>query len=204
MGGFGSGRNTGRTTVESCRLLDVNRLNREGCLSPGWQGGWQWQCNNERTAWINLRAEASLLRLNFRARAPGEDWQPVTQAISLDWAACRFGGVRPYFLCPGNASSSACGRRVQKIYGADRYFLCRHCYDLTYASRNECELDRAIRKADKLKVRLGGQPGLVSDIPWKPKGMRWRTYWRLHEQAIDAENLAQKYFLLSAEKILGR
>ena len=44
MGGLGSGRpsGSGRSTVEACRSIDVNRLHREGCLRPGWGGGWQW------------------------------------------------------------------------------------------------------------------------------------------------------------------
>jgi hypothetical protein len=40
MGGFGSGRpaRRNRGTVENCLALDVNRLNRAGCLEPGWAG----------------------------------------------------------------------------------------------------------------------------------------------------------------------
>jgi hypothetical protein len=30
---------------------------------------------------------------------------------------CRFGGVRPYFVCPGIVNGIACGRRVLKLYG---------------------------------------------------------------------------------------
>jgi len=43
MGGFGSGQPSGlgRDTVEGSRLLDVNRLHREGYLHPGWVGIWQ-------------------------------------------------------------------------------------------------------------------------------------------------------------------
>ena len=37
MGGFGSGGHNakGRGTVEGCRSLDVNELNRRGALTPG-------------------------------------------------------------------------------------------------------------------------------------------------------------------------
>ena len=204
MGGYGSGRRCGRDKVESCRSLDVNDLNRAGCLSPGWHGGWEWRRDGERTAWISLRSEADRLCLSYRVRALGEEWQDVTQIIPLDWPSCPFGGSRPFFLCPGQKLVQGCNRRVLKLYGADRYFLCRHCYGLTYASRNEDELDRAIRRSDKLKMRLGGEPGMVSEIPGKPKGMRWHTYWRLYEQASAAERIAEQHFLRGAEKILGR
>ena len=54
MGGFGSGRSAGlgRDTVESTRSTDVNRLHREGCLRPGWWGGWQWTHDGEKVASI--------------------------------------------------------------------------------------------------------------------------------------------------------
>src|SRR5829696_8250535 len=77
MGGLGSGRPGGsrRNTVESCRSLDVNRLQRTGCLEPGRAGSWQWTRDGERVAWINLRAEADRLHLWYRVRLAGEEWR---------------------------------------------------------------------------------------------------------------------------------
>ena len=73
MGGFGSGRSAGlgRDTVESTRSIDVNRLHREGCLRPGWCGGWQRTRDGEKVATINLRAEEDRLRLSYRVSSPG-------------------------------------------------------------------------------------------------------------------------------------
>ena len=74
------------------------------------------------------------------------------------------------------------------IYGAGKYFLCRHCYDLTYASQQENVNDRKLRKANRIKERLGGS--LQGPFPWKPKNMHWKTYWRLREEAVQAESSA--------------
>ena len=73
MGGFGSGRSAGlgRDTVESTRSIDVNRLHREGCLRPGWCGGWQRTRDGEKVATINLRAEEDRLRFSYRVSSPG-------------------------------------------------------------------------------------------------------------------------------------
>jgi hypothetical protein len=39
MGGLGSGKwRKRRRTVESCPVLDANRLSVKGCLRPGWSG----------------------------------------------------------------------------------------------------------------------------------------------------------------------
>ena len=178
MGGFGSGRRSGsgRGTVEACRSLDVNRLHRAGCLHAGSMGGWQWTCDGEKVASINLRAEADRLHLTYRVRMGGGEWEDVAETIRIVRVACRFGGTRVYFICPGVANGVSCGRRVAKLYGAGLYFLCRHCYRLAYASQSEAVSDRALRRADKIRQRLGGEPGLEASLSPRPKGMWRRTH----------------------------
>jgi hypothetical protein len=53
---------------------------------------------------------------------------------------------RPYFVCPGVVNGTACGRRVAKLYGPGRYFVCRHCYRLAYC---HAERDRVIQPPQK-------------------------------------------------------
>ncbi len=36
-------------------------------------------------------------------------------------------------------------------------------------------------------MKLGGSPSLADPFPDKPKGMWWRTYWRLRKEAEEAE-----------------
>jgi hypothetical protein len=206
MGGIGSGRPSGlgRDTVGSCRSIDVNRLHREGCLRPGWGGGWQWSRDEEKVASINLRAKEDRLHLTYRVRIAGGDWEDVEEAVHIVRVPCRFGGTRPYFICPGVVNGVPCGRRVVKLHGPGRYFLCRHCYRLTHASQSEGAWDRALRRANKIRMRLGGEPGMASPFPPRPKGMWRRTYERLREEVFEAERLADKAFLIQAEKLLTR
>jgi hypothetical protein len=156
--------------VEACRAIDVNRLHKAGCLRPGWWGGWQWTRDGEQVASVNLRAEHDRLHLTYRARVGGGEWEDVAETVRIVRVACRFGGARPYFICPGVVSGIACGRRVAKLYGSGQYFLCRHCYRLGHASQIEDPWDRALRRADKIRQRLGGEPGMAAPFPIKPKG----------------------------------
>jgi len=205
MGGFGSGRpsGSGRDTVESCCSIDVNRLHKAGCLWPGWTGGWQWTLDDKVVASISLRAEADRLHLAYRVRMSGE-WEDVEETVRIVRVPCRFGGFRPYFICPGVVNGIGCGRRITRLYGPGRYFLCRHCYRLSHASQSESEWDRAIRRTNKIRQRLGGDPDIAASFPKRPKGMWRQTYQKLREQASEAKRQADEAFALSVGQLVTR
>jgi hypothetical protein len=128
----------------------------------------------------------------------------VAETVLIVRVACRFGGARPYFICPGVVNGVACGRRVAKLHGPGRYFLCRHCYRLAHASQGEGAWDRTLRRADKIRQRLGGAPGMAAPFPPKPKGMWRRTYQRLRDRAFEDEMQADEAFARQAERLLAR
>jgi hypothetical protein len=67
---------------------------------------------------------------------------------------------------------------VAILYGGG-IFACRHCYQLSYASAREDSGGRAASRADRLRARLGWEPGILNGAGIKPKWMRWRTFERL-------------------------
>jgi hypothetical protein len=189
MGGVGSGNrwnHTGRNTVEDCRSIDVRRWKREGYLTPGHRINWQWSRNGEVVARINGFSEAHRVVLSFRFREHAGDWQDVEEPITLERTLGTLGGHRVWFRCP----AIGCGRRVAKLYGAHKYFACRHCYKLAYSSSRENAGDCATRRADKIRVRLGWEPGILNGAGDKPKWMRWRTFERLTNQADELTELS--------------
>jgi hypothetical protein len=129
------------------------------------EGGWAWTADGEQVASIDLRAMASQLILKYRARGNGGDWVDVEETVPLAGSSCRFGGMRSYFVCPGVKDGRPCSRRVTKIYLDGRYFLCRHCHDLAYASQSEARHNRLLRRADNRKIELGG-PGTGATVFW--------------------------------------
>jgi len=56
--------------------------------------------------------------------------------IPLTTTPCNYGGKRYWFTCPWYKNGVYCGRRVGVLYKDGDYFACRHCYNLTYSSRN--------------------------------------------------------------------
>jgi hypothetical protein len=176
MGGMGSGRRYqgGKGTTSDMRALDVRRLQRDGLLTPGQAFGWNWTRNGEEVASIQVRTEVDRVILNYRSRSNGGDWQPMEYPVDLKWTGCNLGGRRVWFLCP----AKGCGRRVAILFGGS-IFACRHCHKLVYTCQRETDDDRAARRADRIRNRLGWEAGILNGEGNKPKGMHWRTFVRL-------------------------
>lgn len=199
MGGLGSGRRAGlgRGTVDAYLSLDVNYLHRKNILQPGRVGDLHWLREGKRVGSMNVRADGDQVDLFYQVQISGEV-QDVNEGVRIIRVPCHLGGVRPYFVCPGTGKGTQCGRHVCKLYLAGRYFLCRHCYRLDYESQREGQQERLLRRAAKLRERLGGNSYK------KPKGMWRRTYERLREQAVEAEMLADEGFERGAESLRVR
>jgi hypothetical protein len=201
MGGIGSGRrwgSEGKTTVEQVRAIDVNRWHREGWLRSGLLFAWQWTYADGRRAVINAEARLDEVVLRYRVRETGGEWENVQEAIPLERTPCGLGGVRPCFRCP------RCRQRSRKLYGAGKLFLCRRCYNLGYECQREKRGDRALRRASRIRQRLGGGPGIAEPFPWKPKGMHWQTYERWRAKALEAELESLRAISLWVDRLLGK
>ena len=196
MGGYGSGRPGYKQKAEHCRSIEVNRFKREGCLNPGARGNWVWSRDGEEVARIGYRSTKNYLFLSYRARTcHDDDWHDVKEHIQLLRIPGTYGGVRTFFQCPGVVHGRACERRVGKLFAGGRYFLCRHCYRIAYTSQSEPHYDRMLRRANKLRCELGGEPGTAHCIAPKPKGMWERTYQRKRLEIEWCENQANQLFL---------
>ena len=191
MGGYGSGRRSTKPKVEECSSLDANQLNRDGCLKNGWNGAMAWSLNGENFSSIGMRTTANYLHLGYSS----EQYGPVIQPIRIERLPCRFGGSRAYFRCD-------CGKRVVKLYGFGRLFLCRHCSGLFHYSKNEGFWDRSLRQRTKHKRRLSGDASLDAYEMPKPKGMWWKTYYRLQRAAQAAEDRAADDFIIAAGRLV--
>jgi hypothetical protein len=204
MGGFGSGRRSGggKRVAEHCSALDVNHLRKAGAIADGWAGSWAWTRNGEKTASIFMRSERNHVTLTYRWRPNGADWQDVTEVVAIRWVDCRYGGQRPFFVCPGGVLGVICARRSIKLYSAGQYFLCRHCHRLRYAVQSEDRWDRAMRKAGKIRTKLGAEPGLCAPLPRRPKGLWHRTYEGMMKAIFEAEELVDERLSLMAARIL--
>ena len=210
MGGLGSGRwgwTRTRETTESLLWLDVRYLARRGLFAvrPG-------QLATDSVAWnrggkptgnitvVYAGDDPDVLTLDYRVRtSAGEPWVPVRERVRLERTPCRYGGSRPWFRCPG------CGRRRAVLHSLGGRFRCRACHDLAYESTREDAGDRARRRADKLRRRLGDTDGgRWRQVPPKPPRMHWATYQRLVNEILETEREALEAWTAETEALLAR
>ena len=173
MGGRGSGRRTsygGKPETNDSMPLDVRKMTRKGLLSVGNRFSWQWLVNDQPVAGIIIRVDFQSMLLSYQMKSTGE---VVAQRVRTQTTPCHLGGERHWFTCP------RCNKRVAVLYAPGRYFACRQCGKLTYATQKENVGDRASTKANKLRKRLGWELGILNGDGLKPKGMHWKTYYRL-------------------------
>ena len=175
-----------RSYVEDYSSIDVQRWHREGLLDHS-EFSCAWWRGDQKAASIGVRAEGTQVTLAYRYKRWGSEWQDVEQIVPLDWTDCHFGGQRPWFTCAARSNGVGCGRRVAKLYVAGGVFACRHCYRLHYTSQSENHMNRQLRKAQKIRTRLGGSGSLLDPLPPRPKGMHWRTYARMRDKAASTE-----------------
>jgi hypothetical protein len=185
MGGNGSGRisGDGKATTEGQRSINMYWLKDQDFFRPGCTGTISWSRNGEPDGLINCQVEDGYMILDYKIRYHSyQDWEPVKQTVLLDRTPCNYGGHRKWFLCP------RCQTRVAIIYGVGKYFLCRHCYGLTYESRQETKVYRLMRKARVMRGKLGASDNLILPILRKPKGMHQKTFDRLRREADQANH----------------
>ena len=182
MGGFGSGRSGGRPTVESALRLDIDDMMQWGAIRPGSHRTGEMRLHQLYGDDLDVKFESHpgdpenswlWLRYSITDYWSGEELK-IDDKVYLAPSRPHLGGLRWWFVCP------QLYRRVRKLYlpFGGRHFWSRHAYELAYASQREAKFDRALRRARKLRLRLGGDP-TDDEYPDKPPRMRWVTDNRL-------------------------
>jgi hypothetical protein len=181
MGGRGSGRRSsysGKPETSDSMPLDIRKITAKGLLVPGNRFGWQWSVHGQKVAGISIRVDWQSMVLSWRLKSTGE---VIAQPVQTQTTPCHLGGQRHWFTCP------KCSKRVAVLCAPGRYFACRQCGGLGYATQKEGAGDRATSRADKLRKRLGWEAGILNGNGSKPKGMHWTTYLRLksrHDELV--------------------
>ena len=119
-------------------------------------------------------ADGTAFTATYQWRQPGqrEAGDFIHARVHFERRPCRLGGSRRYFICP------SCGRRTLRLAVLPQGLVCGSCGRVTWGSRRERPLQRLMRKADKLSVRLGCDSWRDPQCE-RPLNMRTATFERL-------------------------
>lgn len=139
-----------KDTVEDCRSVSISFLRKHDYFC-GYRTGRIYWTNSlgEETGSIGIAVSITegeqYARFYYTVtdRSSGEKTE-YDYKVALTTTACNFGGLRYWFICPLSKNGVYCGKRVAKLClpPGGNYFGCRHCYKLSYESRNESRLGR--------------------------------------------------------------
>lgn len=134
-----------KTTKEDCRTISIYQLRTWGCLTGfysgmiNWTSGWSEKKNSVSCTMDILENHEMNFNLNYTItdRMSGEK-KDINHNYPILTTQCNYGGKRYWFECSVYNHGRYCGRRVAKLYlgSGSNYFACRHCYNLSYESRN--------------------------------------------------------------------
>jgi len=195
-----------RDVVEECRVVDISFLKKHGFLKSSKYGLLKWTNSSGKENSINIQSlvdkEPISATFIYTITKPSEEKEDLNYKTELTKTPCNYGGFRYWFKCGGIVNKVYCGRRVSKLYKAPsgKYFLCRHCYNLTYDLRRKSrgwsyEIDKIDKKIIKINEKLNKE-GLHSKT--YDKLLKKRDYLNLYLQ--DAHLSEMQNLLFKTEK----
>jgi hypothetical protein len=135
--------------ADSCRQISISWLQKHGYFpqessyksgSITWTSHWGDKNSISLTVKTNsaeMKEPSGYVRFNYTHTDGDGNKNNMDYEVALTTTECNYGGVRYWFVCPLVKNGRPCRRRVGVLYMYSKYFGCRHCGELTYASRNQ-------------------------------------------------------------------
>lgn len=176
-----------KNTADDTKQISTSFLKKHNYFC-GWNSGtitWTrsgWGGEHKSSVGIETSTmnEDKYLRIHYtQTDRDTDEKKDFDYKIPLTTTPCRYGGARYWFTCPWHKNGVYCGRRVSKLYKDGDYFACRHCYNLTYESRNRSGIYKSFVSEPDVEEAWK----LVKRTHYRGKTTRkYARYMRLREQ----------------------
>ena len=196
-------------SCERVRLEDGLKLNLNKLLRNGFGKTGEWRRRSIRWSYVGTDEviASGFLEMDLqydeyaRARL---SLGKLDQFIRLTREPRRFGGGQWYFICPTTARLAS----VLWLPPGASKFASRQTWgrQVAYGSQFQTPHDRALTRAQDIRMRLGGHiyTSLDTPSPPKPKGMHWRTYDRLIDKSEAYEMTCNLHLMGFVERLKRR
>lgn len=139
--------------MEDCYILSISDLRQNDLLPTDLKPVLKtirvpWDKNEQRVVLTGIRIDTSIGEAGvvYLDNIYPPSGIKQTQVVKLITTPCNYGNVRYRFVCPcyRGGNGGYCNRKVDKLYLplTSYEFGCRHCHNLSYASRNVTRPDR--------------------------------------------------------------
>lgn len=180
-----------KNTAEDCTSLSISKLKEfdllTGCCSTTLT--WTRSLSGHKSSVgliVDILNEPHI-KLNYTITDRDGNKTDYDYKVALTTTQRNFSGKRYWFICPLSVNGVFCGRRVGRLYlsPGGNYFGCRHCYNLSYESRNESRLGRIGQLGYLLKVDKQYEDLRDTVKRWTYKGRPTKKARKLH--ALEAK-----------------
>ena len=192
-----------KTEADNLLKIDLSWLKKQNILQSSCSTQIAWAneyAENENNIGIDVAISNSekYIRLYYIQTERNGEQKDFNYRIPIISTSCHYGGKRYWFICPWHKNGVYCGKRVRVLYKAGDYFACRHCYNLTYRTRNENRRHRIPplfngliieRKIEKLQEKI--KKPFYAKKPTKKQKKLEQLYQQasMNFSCIEAENL---------------
>lgn len=129
-----------KTEKDALDSISMAWLKKHDYLCGYKTGGIKWKrgYNHESSVSFTVCVMDDEKYINFRYSVTNREGikADYDYSVSIVSTPCNYGGLRYWFICPLSRNGYYCGKRVAELFIDGKYFGCRHCYNLTYSSRN--------------------------------------------------------------------
>lgn len=188
--------------TDNLKKIEIWWLKKYGYFNDWKSGGIEWSGRSSEKSSIGILVSTinndNYIKLQYTQTERSGEKKSFDYKVKLTTTDCNYGGKRYWFICPLSKDGLACNKRVGVLYKSGDYFGCRHCYDLTYNSRNENRTYKYYPLFNTLTLRKKAE-----DLEAKIK----RPYYagKITRKQIQLEKIYDKIFTSSSllRKIKG-
>ena len=130
-----------KAEADNLKNLKISWLKKQGYLNESKKGTISWTYPNDNKHSIGITTvidgDFSHIMLYYSQTDNDGNKKDFNYKIPLTFSNCNYGGQRYWFICPLIKNNAPCNKRVGVLYKNGDYFGCRHCYELTYQSKNQ-------------------------------------------------------------------
>jgi len=131
-----------KTEADYLKKIEIWWLKKYGYLQGYKYGGMKWTHPSGKENSVSFavstteESDSYIQFIYIQTDNSTREKKDFDYKVRLTTTPCNLGSKRFWFICPLVKNGVPCNKRIGVLYKDGDYFGCRHCYNLSYESRN--------------------------------------------------------------------